>query len=111
MFKSRKPVSKTPKMNDMPVIASQRVKEVTQSYYSIRLSEGYSREEYDDAYKELDVFRKQWYGDESGPEMEVAIDGSGTQVLCFPTSFASTGTSYNPLVYSNITHARDLMEK
>lgn len=111
MFPSRKQVTKIPKMDDTPVIASQRVKEVTQSYYSISLSEGYTQEEYDDAYKELDVFRKQWYGDEGAPEMEVAIDGSGTQVLRFSTSFTSTGTRYNPLVYSNITQARDLMEK
>lgn len=111
MFKFRKPASKAPKMNDTPVIASQRVQEVTQSYYSIRLSEGYTQAEYDDAYKELNVFRKQWYGDERGPEMEVAIDGSGTQVLRFSTSYASTGASYNPLVYSNITQARDMIEK
>lgn len=109
MFPPRKQAPKTPKMDATPVIASQRVQEVTQSYYSIRLSEGYSQVELDDAYKELDVFRKQWYGDDSAPAMEVAIDGSGTQVIRFPTAFASTGTNYNPLAYSNITQARDLM--
>lgn len=91
------------------VIRSSRVREDVERYYSIRLPKNYTQADYDAAYAELNVFRKDYYGDENLPEMEVIVNGMGLQVLRFPVSMSFSGMRWNPETYPNAVDVETLL--
>jgi hypothetical protein len=92
-------------------IKSKKVYTETYSYTSIPLSEHYSNEEYNDAYAELNVFRKNYYGESliDAPGIELFITEHGSSTLRFATMYELSGKGFNSLMYPDAVDARDLM--
>jgi hypothetical protein len=93
------------------MIASRRVCKETKTRYTVRLQKGYTEAEYNRAWRELKLFRDEYYGEETEPEIESEVDETtGTLALFFPTESSMSGTGYNPLIYSDIEYADDLLD-
>jgi hypothetical protein len=94
-------------------ISSKRVYEETYSYMSIAVPvTDNPREEYDDAYSELNVFRKDWYGENVADDVspiEEHIDEYGMFTLRFATTYTMIGRDLNLQVYPSAIDARSLM--
>ena len=92
-------------------IRSDRVYDEFHNYIGIRLPKQCTVEQYDDAYAELNVFRKEWYGDylNGASAIEVYVTKTGGTTLRFSTMSGSNGKGLNPLTYPDAVDARDLM--
>lgn len=92
-------------------IKSNKVYNETYHYTSIRLTKNYSDQEFDDAYAELNVFRKEYYGEDlnGATEIGVFVTEDGIATLRFATMYEMSGKGLNPLMYPDAVDARDLM--
>lgn len=92
-------------------IKSHRVYDEFHNYVGIRLPKQCTVEQYDDAYAELNVFRKEYYGKylNGASNIEVYVTKTGGTTLRFATSYGSAGKGLNPAMYPDAVDARDLM--
>lgn len=97
-------------------ITSKRVYEETYSYISIPVTLTEDAEAnkniYLDAYKELNVFRKEYYGDDISDNecpIESYTDEYGNIILRFATMYSSAGKDLHPQIYPHAVDARSLM--
>lgn len=90
-------------------LRSERVYTEVYEFTSIALPKGYTQADYDDAYEELQLFRKdQGYSD--SPISMFYDDETQRYVLRFSTGSSIGGTGYNTLIWPNSIDVRTVMD-